>query len=1188
MAAPPLLPFPVSVAPPVLANAVPAAAPAAALAAAPVLPLGAPDSLPTVQKAAAPELLTAATTGTTATPSATPSSGLNILGVQLPPISLAGTGPEQIQRLIQWTTRWQSMYPRLASSGYSSAAVQPVVVADLDRLAKGESGLSDDEIFAAVQSFQTPNSPTAPVAHTSMLSRIKDDITGIATSLPDLPANLFLKEPARVLAVMEGKWSPTLESQGWLQQVQEVLGMKAAPALTAGQSHLPGWANMPGLRMIPGYSTIASLVTGQGEQLLQHPVYTLLDVLGGAEGASELLGVDNPVAALKNLPLPDAIAFNRAVRRIVYGREAPLNPTVPDLKTAVRGMIESRLQGLPLGGAGKRTGDISRAINLDNATMLQELSHEGVTNEVVSRMSPDAQAALAADPYQIKDLGDRLYKLVTGTDDASLDKLQEILRDPSSTAYSPDPEVQSVLQYTRDIATRARETESALSTGRPHLTRLENVSPDLDGLWYSTSSRNSVGRKFLDYNTLRDKDHAAGINPDDDPKVEAARKKVEAAAKSSPPAQYQPALRQLAARLSGVNVEVGQMVIDPADRDLFKSALDDVSSQWLRLRQAGFDPAWVHETPVRDWTTYDRPHLRTDREVTPAFVKQRATMMNGDYMPNLNVALTDTMKQTIEKVHTQAFLTKLDDQYASDGAAVYKEYADFYPKASREQLMRRIDKEMPVAPDNPFHSFQGRRLPKQVADLIHHSDPRTLEGFRSYRAARGLYVASVLGLSPAYVIHSTLGGFPMLLARTGPSVLKYLGQAWDLAKAGRDGLPIDISLGHLMVDNDDYGQALTNYMKGRTLGRVMLEKVKKPEEFTFKVAGFAERMYKAMAYLYGRDNATNEGADADTARAAGINLGNSVLHDWYRQTPLEKSVIREIFPFYGFQKAVVTYALTYPMDHPLRAATMANSQRIIEQDSNQMLPQSWEKYLGLGAPNPLTGALSVLPSTSLNPFASASSLFTLAGIFDRTNPLITQVLESAGWTPPSASAELFPQLSYSASTGGLVVAQPGILGRIGTGIINIFPQADAIAEALKLTSADKAKAATDPQSWVQDISQKLGLPLGLQFSSRTGLTPMTVYPTDEMVKTQGEQWTALSNAFAQATSQGIAQPLTPYFPDITDQQVAMMKLLQIADPKDFSAANELWILVARQRAAEGIPTQAGPLTPVPTNTGSAG
>jgi len=301
-------------------------------------------------------------------------------------------------------------------------------------------------------------------------------------------------------------------------------------------------------------------------------------------------------------------------------------------------------------------------------------------------------------------------------------------------------------------------------------------------------------------------------------------------------------------------------------------------------------------------------------------------------------------------------------------------------------------------------------------------------------------------------------------------------------------------------------------------------------------------------------------------------------------------VMRQIFPFWGFTKAVANYALTYPMDHPIRAAFMANSQRIIDQDRDGRLPEVWDKYLGLGEPDPVTGEEKIIPLTSLNPFASQASMMTAAGILSRLNPVFGGALQAL-FPQLDLNNELYPQLTYNPATGGLVVQQPGIFGRL-TNAISIFPQVDAAAQIFQLTAQDKAEAATNPQAYLQSISQKLGLPLGMQLTGLPGskelplkapfITPEEQSPSAAIVKSEADKWTALQDALTEAKTQGSVAPLTPYLPGVTNAQLQMLGLLQLINPRQFSDTNMLWLWVMQERAKTQQPLTAGPWVPAPT------
>ncbi len=86
----------------------------------------------------------------------------------------------------------------------------------------------------------------------------------------------------------------------------------------------------------------------------------------------------------------------------------------------------------------------------------------------------------------------------------------------------------------------------------------------------------------------------------------------------------------------------------------------------------------------------------------------------------------------------------------------------------------------------------------------------TIEGFQKtgglvpfrgvYDKVMDVFRVSALALSPRFLVYNAIGGMTMLMARTDPTVLAYLGRAKQMVDDGK--LPTGISAGAAMVDPD--------------------------------------------------------------------------------------------------------------------------------------------------------------------------------------------------------------------------------------------------------------------------------------------------------------------------------------------------------------------------------------------------
>src|SRR5262249_27896573 len=146
--------------------------------------------------------------------------------------------------------------------------------------------------------------------------------------------------------------------------------------------------------------------------------------------------------------------------------------------------------------------------------------------------------------------------------------------------------------------------------------------------------------------------------------------------------------------------------------------------------------------------------------------------------------------------------------------------------------------------------------------------------------------------------------------------------------------------------------------------------------------------YRVMAYLYGTDKAETAGMSREAAENAGLELSRKVVMDWTSMTPIEQSIMRSVFPFYGLMRHVVGYGLRYPIDHPFRAEMLTQLGRIEMQDAGDSLPTKFLSSLFLGGMT-RTGGQNALDLHQINPMTDLMHIMTLGGMVGSMNPVIS-------------------------------------------------------------------------------------------------------------------------------------------------------------------------------------------------------
>jgi hypothetical protein len=193
------------------------------------------------------------------------------------------SGPSQPPILTQLPKAQQALQNKYANPDFTGAlgSLPPYIANaftnyDQARVAKGQMPLSNQQTFGALQTAAT-NVPATPKPSEGLWSRITGDVGALVASIPQLPFNLY-NEATQLPQAPE--------------KLSEALGAGSIPGI------LQGLAEVPGLRMVPGVNTAAILANQGPAGLLEHPVFTALDVLPYAEPAAGAL----TEATLSKLP----------------------------------------------------------------------------------------------------------------------------------------------------------------------------------------------------------------------------------------------------------------------------------------------------------------------------------------------------------------------------------------------------------------------------------------------------------------------------------------------------------------------------------------------------------------------------------------------------------------------------------------------------------------------------------------------------------------------------------------------------------------------------------------------------------------------------------------------------------------------------------------------------------------------
>lgn len=592
------------------------------------------------------------------------------------------------------------------------------------------------------------------------------------------------------------------------------------------------------------------------------------------------------------------------------------------------------------------------------------------------------------------------------------------------------------------------------------------------------------------------------------------------------PARFEPEVEQLrnqamAHRLGEVGVPDTQLplIMDRLQNRQYRSIIDDgfltrdefrQYTQEARrtvadMRNQGFDPVFLHKVaPDRlSLLREPRPFLR---EQTPSSLKER-TYDVSPYVKDFTVAAAHQSMELLQQQVNREVLTRLFDtnpetrMFARTRTELEQQYepaararADLNPRLDMhswidQMLNREWQRITPQhLPEDLRAATKGllgedTYIPKPVwRNLQSLMTPRsTLKGIAD--APLKAFRISVLALSPRFLFNNLFGHLVETAAGTDFGAFKYMQEARDMMRTGELPDSMKATLGST-ARAVDILPAIQDFRirSGTTMGRlwnqIQNSKLAGVGQAAvgkaFNFAQFVDDTTRTMVYLYGKHEAlAKEGMTSAEAEAAGEALARKTIQTLDDLTPVERSILRSVFPFYGYMRHVLQFAFHYATDHPFRVAALAAFSRMEQQDWNSGLPELFQSSFMVGKPS-VTGDQKMLTLNGLNPWRDLANMFTLAGFASQTNPLISGSLKAMGIDTRTGGADLYPQLTYNAETGTVEAKHTSLIGNIAQSLI---PQQNIVAAMIGATSPLRDLMNSNPQAAQRMFASSLGFPL---------------------------------------------------------------------------------------------------------------
>ena len=363
-------------------------------------------------------------------------------------------------------------------------------------------------------------------------------------------------------------------------------------------------------------------------------------------------------------------------------------------------------------------------------------------------------------------------------------------------------------------------------------------------------------------------------------------------------------------------------------------------------------------------------------------------------------------------------------------------------------------------------------MAKNMRSLMPSKDPAryeaTLLPHATYDRALKVFRFSVL-TGPRHLVHVAIAGLVPLMARE-PLAPLHFRRALQTIREVKDGQH-EKTYARAVKNLYDFTDGVYNKAVGAQLGgwlRQFWEQTgQNAQRRLAKLEETVSDMYRVSSMLA----AEKRGLSHEEALA----LGNKVAVDMDDMAPIERQILRHVFPFYGFTKFMFRYLLTYPVDHPYRVTIISRFATQEQQDWNTLLPEKFMMTLFLGHPDE-HGNIRTVDLRNLNPFRSFSNDFTLVGFFQSLNPILTTPLTMRGFDVLNATGPLYPSLQFDAVSGTLKAAPPSGRDQFWMGVQQFIPEVGALDHFVGLTDQMRTLKKTSPAAYRAQLFSNLNLP----------------------------------------------------------------------------------------------------------------
>lgn len=556
--------------------------------------------------------------------------------------------------------------------------------------------------------------------------------------------------------------------------------------------------------------------------------------------------------------------------------------------------------------------------------------------------------------------------------------------------------------------------------------------------------------------------------------------------------------------------------------DAYTVYRDDAMMMWRNLQRSGYTPMWTHNFDPAAYDDIFNPKVgRVDKPTTPEAFSHSPRkdwgMFFGSTVQNVAVLLSRHELELVREQAVSKFLTDIViPQFTVDATKTKRDFYEAITTAAQagklkigpwdaaghankviKQNFRQFDPTaFGIAAEraglNP-QQVAGRYITAEAENALKRVFNESLfsqTGLPVLRSGTRLYKFAVL-TGPRHLVHVAAGSAMMMLGRQ-PLAITKLWESARYMKALRTGemtaeqIPALAKLGltgrtasgirerpYNMTSLHQYWHGQVGSQLGQDVATSWIDEAKRKgvaaaEYVPQRLAALEEKivdMYRTAVML---DKYRRNG-DATAA----LEAAHKTFVDVNGMTNIERTVVKQVFPFYAFTRHLFRYLFTYPVDYPLRAAIISQFAEGEQKDWTSGLPRSYMSLFWLGHPNS-NGDIHTFDMKNLNPFRSFASDFSVAGFLSSLSPFLTIPFQMSGVNLLSGTSQLYPGTVFNPQTGTLqATAPPGGLQMIAEQFV---PQIGLLDHFLKLTNQTRALATFDKNAYNAQLFNMLNVP----------------------------------------------------------------------------------------------------------------